>query len=121
MIALEVITVVYDWKLNMQDFVDTYRSPKYANFRPTSFMPNLQLMPYTDVLKGRKPLQFLVELVEGLTGGKVAATSSQIQINQATLSFKYSKNKQAQFDTDTMSTLSSLVHRWIKLAICYKT
>lgn len=79
-------------------------------------MPNLQLMPSAAVPKGRKPLQFPAELVEGLTGGTVAATFSQRQINRTTVSFNYSENKQAQCDADAVSALSSLATQMDKIS-----
>lgn len=47
-------------------------------------MRNLQAVAKSDALKGKKLLEFLIGLVAGLTGDKMAVIFSEFQINQIT-------------------------------------
>lgn len=62
MLIIEPKIVAYTLTFNTQHFQARYRSPNCAQFYPPSFVPNLQLMPKTDLLKkedacwtGRRP------------------------------------------------------------------
>lgn len=105
-VMLEPTVVTYTLKFNIQVFQAGCGSPNCAQFYLSSFMPDLQPMPKTDVLKGRKALQFLIGLFGGLIGGAMAAAFSQFQIDQITLDFKNFETKQSQFNTRAMAALA---------------
>ena len=56
--------VAYTLKFNTQDLKTRYRPPICSQFYPPSCMPNLQPILKTDSLKVRKPLPFLLDLLE---------------------------------------------------------
>ena len=70
-------------------------------------MLSLQLIPKIVLLKKKKALQFLVELV-GVIGGAIAAMFSQFQIDQIVFNFKNFETKPSQFNTCAIAALVSL-------------